>query len=114
MNQSTIAEIRSFSDPPEFVRNVMASVYTLLGEDRKDVKDWTKIRVLLGKIGKKSLRRRIVEFDFESLKGRHAQIKRAKMLLKDHTLAEVKEVSIGASIFFSWCMVTIDTVETTF
>ena len=38
MNQSTIAEIRSFSDPPEFVRNVMAAVYTLLGEDRKDVK----------------------------------------------------------------------------
>ena len=114
MNQSTIAEIRSFSDPPEFVRNVMASLYTLLGEDRKDVKDWTKIRVLLGKIGKKSLRRRIVEFDLTSLEGRHALIKRAKILLKDHTLAEVKEVSIGASIFFSWCMVTIDTVETSF
>ena len=26
MDQATIAEIRSFSDPPEFVRNVMASV----------------------------------------------------------------------------------------
>ena len=113
MNQSTIAEIRSFSDPPEFVRNVMAAVYTLLGEDRKDVKDWTKIRVLIGKIGKKALRRRILEFDMSSLEGKHALIKRAKMLINNHTLAEVKEVSVGASVFFSWCMVTIDTVETT-
>ena len=65
-------------------------MYTLLGEDRKDVKEWSKIRVLLGKIGKKSLRRRILEFDMKSIEGKHALIKRAKGLINNHTLDEVK------------------------
>ena len=65
-------------------------MYTLLGEDRKDVKEWSKIRVLLGKIGKKSLRRRILEFDMKSIEGKHALIKRAKSLINNHTLDEVK------------------------
>ena len=33
MDQSTIAEIRSFSDPPEFVRNVMASARLSVEKD---------------------------------------------------------------------------------
>jgi len=46
-----------------------------------------------------------------SLKGKYVTVKRAKALCRDQTLAEIEAVSVGAAVFFSWCMVTIDAFE---
>ena len=38
MKQSTIAEIKSFSDPPKEVHDVMSAVFILLGENPAKLK----------------------------------------------------------------------------
>ena len=52
LKQSTIAEIRSYSDPPASVGEVMRATFLLLGESYSDMQKWSNIRVLLGKMGK--------------------------------------------------------------
>ena len=47
-----------------------------------------------------------------SLSGKYKTLKQAKTLCRDQTLAEIETVSVGAAVFFSWCMVTIDALET--
>ena len=69
------------------------------------------MRILLGKTGARSLRRRILEFDSNRLKGEYQIIKKVKTLCKEQTLADVQDVSVGAAVFFSWCMVTIDSLD---
>ena len=112
LDRKTIAEIRSMSAPPQFVRDVMTATFILLGEEPKILK-WDKIRALLGQTGKNNARRRILELDLASLDGKYKTIKQAKVLCKDQTLDQIKDVSMGAAVFFSWCLVTIDTLETT-
>ena len=46
----------------------MRSVFLLLGEKRKDIDTWMKIKVMIGKTGKERLKRRITEFVPSSLK----------------------------------------------
>ena len=60
---------------------------------------------------KSAVKHRILNFDMTSLKGKYVTVKRAKVLCKDQTLAEIEAVSAGAAVFFSWCMVTIDAFE---
>ena len=64
-------------------------------------------------MGKKAVKHRILNFEMASLEGKYGVRKRAKLLLRDQMLSEVQEVSVGAAIFFSWCMVTIDAIEAT-
>jgi len=113
LKQATIAEIRSMGAPPQNVKDVMMATFLLLGETSKTVSDWKNVRTLLGKTGKLAARRRILELDLATLDGKYQTIKKAKTLCKDQTLAQVREVSVGAAVFFAWCLVTIDTLETT-
>ena len=83
-----------------------------LCEEPKILK-WDKIRALLGQTGKNNARRRILELDLATLDGKYKTIKQAKELCKGQTLDQIKDVSMGAAVFFSWCLVTIDTLETT-
>ena len=62
-------------------------------------------------VKKSAVKYRILNFDMTSLKGKYVTIKRARTLCNDQTLAEIEAVSVGAAIFFSWCMVTIDAFE---
>ena len=112
LDRKTFAEIRSMSTPPPIVRDVMMATFILLGEEPKFLK-WDKVRALLGKTGKNNARRRILELDLSSLDGKYKTIKRAKVLCKDQTLDQIKDVSMSAAVFTSWCLVTIDTLETT-
>ena len=43
-----------------------------------------------------ALRRRILEYDMNTLEGQYNIIKKAKNLCKEQTLAQVKEISVGA------------------
>merc|ERR1712106_453428 len=113
LKQATIAEIRSMGAPPQNVKDVMMATFLLLGETSKTVSDWKNVRTLLGKTGKLAARRRILELDLATLDGKYQTIKKAKTLCKEQTLAQVREVSVGAAVFFAWCLVTIDTLETT-
>ena len=65
----------------------------------------------LKSVKKSAVKYRILNFDMTSLKGKYVTIKRARTLCNDQTLAEIEAVSVGAAIFFSWCMVTIDAFD---
>ena len=56
------------------------------------------MRILLGKTGARSLRRRILEFDSNRLEGEYQIIKKVKTLCKEQTLADVQDVSVDIGI----------------
>ena len=71
----------------------------------------TEVRKQFDIFSQRAVKHRILNFDLTSLKGKYVTVKRAKALCRDQTLAEIEAVSVGAAVFFSWCMVTIDAFE---
>ena len=82
----------------------MRSVFLLLGEKRKDIDTWMKIKVMIGKTGKESLKRRITEFVPSSLKQLppvsidYVQ----KYLAEPKATEEMKKANEGTLSFFAW------------
>jgi len=111
MKGATIAEIKSFAQPVPEVFAVMKATYILLGEDEDTMENWSAIRSMMCKTGKNSIRRRIQDFDIKSLRTRYRAVKDAKILCQPQSLATVREASLGAGTFFSWCMVTLNAVD---
>ncbi|XP_025111092.1 vicilin-like seed storage protein At2g18540 isoform X2 [Pomacea canaliculata] len=106
LKQSTVAEIRSYTNPPPVVHSVMTAVFLLLGHKEKETKDWKAVQALVGKTGKESLKRRCLELKSDSLTDNIVQ--RAKALLEKFALDEVRDISAGAATFYVWATATIE------
>ena len=78
-------KIRSLNEPPSEIKDIMKSVFILLGEAPSKLESWTGIRALIGKTGQESLRRRICEFNPKSLINQDVTVKLAKSLCKDQS-----------------------------
>lgn len=61
---------------------------------------WKAVQALVGKTGKESLKRRCIECKPEKIP--LAPAKRAKVLLEEYDLEEVRDVSAGAATFYVW------------
>ena len=122
MNQATIAELHSYTKPPEEVYRVMRATFLLLGHSDKEiqvklllnrhilvirfillflfVKEWTQIQSFLGRLGKESVRRRCYELNPLNIIVDKAH--EAKDILRNYDLIRVSEISLGLAAFFSW------------
>ncbi|XP_064626175.1 apical junction molecule-like [Lineus longissimus] len=109
LKQSTVAEIRSYQKPPAAVHTVMTATFLLLGHKEKEMKDWKAVQALVGKTGKESLKRRCLGLDAAKLDLTAA--KRAKILLSQFKLDEVRDVSAGAATFYVWGTSMIEEAE---
>ncbi|XP_077982721.1 uncharacterized protein LOC144437614 [Glandiceps talaboti] len=109
LKQSTVAEIRSYQKPPKVVHQIMIGTYLLLGVGEKETKDWKRMQALVGKTGKEGLKRRVLGCDINQVSIPMA--KRAKILLEEFDLDEVRDTSAGAAVFYVWATATIDEVE---
>ncbi|KAK3582815.1 hypothetical protein CHS0354_035754 [Potamilus streckersoni] len=109
LNQKTIAEIRSYSNPPEEVYKVMKATLLLLGNYEEETKNWNNVKALISKTGKISLKRRVTEFNIESLQLDVAL--GSKQILKGIQFETVCVTSSGAAAFFNWATGIISEME---
>ena len=111
LNQTTIAEIKSFKEPVVEIVVVMRSVFLLLGNSKKELKDWKAIRLWVGKTGKESLKRRIAQY-VVPLNGVNDEDVLASKLVKKQLdtvhVERIAEVSVGAMVFYSWAVGVLD------
>ncbi|KAK2168887.1 hypothetical protein LSH36_13g02125 [Paralvinella palmiformis] len=112
LDQRTIAEIKSYSTPPEIVNKVMLATFLLLGEREKHLKEWKEIVVQIGKTGKSSLKRRVSAFDVDCLP--IAVAARVKEILSMLNLDDVRDVSSGAATFYVWSKGMVEECESRF
>lgn len=106
LKQATVAEIRSYQNPPPVVHTVMTATFLLLGHKEKETKVWKTVQALVGKTGKEGLKRRCIECKPEKIDPNEA--KRAKTLLDKYELDEIRDVSAGAATFYVWAITMIE------
>ncbi|XP_013404637.1 uncharacterized protein LOC106169650 isoform X2 [Lingula anatina] len=112
LDQKTIAEIRSYSNPPDAVHQVMAASYLLLGLTEDQVKEWRSVQAFMGKTGRESLKRKVSQFNVEKLAVDVAL--RAKEIMARFSKEEVHDVSAGAATFYVWAQGMIAECESRF
>lgn len=96
----TIAELKSYSNPPKAVHDVMIATFLVLGHPEKVTRKWPSVQALIGKTGKESLKRRVGECEADKIKPEVCS--RIEDLLKQYDLQRVTEVSRGAAVFYVW------------
>ena len=63
------------------------------------------MQALIGKTGKESLKRRVSEFDVDKLQLSVAS--KAKELLKNYNMNEIRDTSHGAATFYVWVRILL-------
>lgn len=100
MKAALVAELKSYTSPPRVVHDVMASAFLILGQTEKQVSTWAQIVSLLGKTGKESFKRRLVEFDAKSVTP--VIVAAVHKRFKAVDFRAVREASAGATLFYAW------------
>merc|ERR1712065_57186 len=90
LNQTTIAEIKSFKKPNEQVVSVIVSVFILLGHGPEELDSWSKCTTALGKTRENSLKRRIMNHKISDVKKK--QIKMVKKLVKSVEVTKIQSI----------------------
>jgi len=102
LNQSTVAELKGYSNPPEEVLPIMGAAYILLGAKFKEVDTWEEVQILLSKLGKESLMRRVKAFRVHQVTDAQAK-KATAMIMKVEESDEVEDTCGKAcAAFYAW------------
>ncbi|XP_033737982.1 uncharacterized protein LOC117325677 isoform X2 [Pecten maximus] len=111
MDQKTVSEIRTYSNPPDGVHQSLMAAFLLLGHPKKDVKVWRNCQAVLGKTGRESVMRKISQFDPKDCFLDVALA--ARKAIDPYTLEMIRDVSAGAATFYVWSKGMIEEVENT-
>ncbi|XP_053394143.1 uncharacterized protein LOC123525111 isoform X4 [Mercenaria mercenaria] len=111
LDSKTIAEIKTYSNPPDGVHQSMMATFILLGNAPKEVRNWRTCQALVGKTGRESLMRRISSFDPKDCSLAVAQT--AKHMIENYSMSQIRDVSAGAATFFGWSLGMIEEIEST-
>ena len=106
LNQSALAEVKSYNDPSPVVKDVFYATFRLLGEKKKVLKEWTSVCGLLGKLGKENIRKRIVSFSPNDIN--EEVVNEVREVLDQYELEDVRAVSVAAGAFFVWARGVVD------
>ena len=113
LNNRTIAEMKAMRKPHEDIVDVMRATLILLegeGVDMGKLQDWTPIKVMLGKTGKLSIKRRILEHSLETVTESVWRLAKSEMKKIEHVDA-ISKKSAGAAVFFAWNTGVLDEIE---
>ena len=106
LSNSCICEVKSYAAPPQRVIQAMSCLLIVLGEDPAHVQDWKPIKVLLGKTGKLSLKRRVQEYNPDSLSVANATF--AADVIRGIDKDELAKVSQAAEVFRAWSSAVVE------
>ncbi|XP_035682599.1 uncharacterized protein LOC118420003 [Branchiostoma floridae] len=109
MDERTLSEIKRYKNPPPEVQTVMKATLRLLGDSKKQTKNWRLILIHMGKTGLQSLNHRVGQCEPESISPETAA--QVKKILQDLSLESVRDVSTGAATYYVWAMGMIKEVE---
>ncbi|KAK3599342.1 hypothetical protein CHS0354_009835 [Potamilus streckersoni] len=109
MKQTTIAELRSYKNPPEVVKDVMTGTFLMLGERKDQIEVWEDHQYMMGKLGKESLIRRVQQFDTVNVQPE--TFSEVEELIKDHDETSARLASAGCGTFYVWLKNVLSTVE---
>ncbi|XP_070195100.1 uncharacterized protein [Littorina saxatilis] len=109
MDQKTVAELKSYGNPPGGVHESMMATFLLLGSTLKDVKQWRTCQTLMSKTGRESMMRKISQFDPRAVPMKSADM--ARKVCKSFTTDQVRDASAGAATFYIWAQGMIEEVE---
>merc|ERR550537_2056786 len=98
LTRPILAELKSYTSPPQPVHKTMTAVFLLLGEDHKFLKDWNNILILMKAGGGDSLMSRLGQFTAADNK----VMKDVRKLIQGMTLEEVKSAGRSVSHLFNW------------
>jgi len=62
ITNGNIMELKKYRIPPGEIHDIIKAVYLILGEDPEKLQYWQECSILLGKLGKKHIRRRILRY----------------------------------------------------
>ena len=99
-----LAELKSYTSPPLPVHKTMTAVFLLLGEDRKFLRDWNNIIILMKVSGKDSFMARLGRFN----KAEEKVVKEARKLVKSMSFEDVHSAGKSVSILFHWASKVCD------
>lgn len=111
LDTKTIAEIKTYSNPPDGVHQSMMATFILLGNTPKEVRNWRTCQAFVAKTGRESLMRRISTFDPKDCSLAAAQM--AKHMIENYSMSQIRDVSSGAATFFGWSLGMIEEIEST-
>ena len=98
----SLSELKGYREPDDDIVDVMRSVAILIGHSKPDeVMEWRPIKVMLGKTGKQSLKKRILSINLEDL-DQNLILKAGKWLEKIKDSDHVAEISQAAATFYEW------------
>ena len=102
LDQTTIAEIKSFKKPNEQVVAVIVGMFITLGHSPEELDTWAKCTALLGKTGEMGVKRRILNHRLSLLNS--SRVKLIKRLTKTVDISKIKGISSGASVLHGWVL----------
>jgi len=106
MKRSTLAEVKSYSQPPTpACHTVMKATLLLHGHDLEETEEWDNIRSIVGKTGKENLRRLCVQFDPVEFSAEIAA--QAGEMLSALNEAELWDDSAAIGTFYVWSKAAI-------
>ncbi|KAL5022837.1 hypothetical protein ScPMuIL_001992 [Solemya velum] len=108
MDQKTVAELKTYSNPPDGVHQSLMATFLILGHPLKDVKNWRTCQALLSKTGKEGVMRRIGQFQPKD--GNAKMAAQAKSILEPYSREQIRDVSAGAATFYLWSLGMIEEV----
>ena len=104
LTRPILAELKSYTSPPLPVHQTMTAVFLLLGEDRKFLRDWNNIIILMKVSGKDSFMARLGRFT----KAEEKVVKEAGKLVKSMSFEDVHSAGKSVSVLFHWASKVCD------
>ncbi|XP_046357962.2 uncharacterized protein LOC124136163 isoform X2 [Haliotis rufescens] len=109
MQQTTVSELRNYSNPPDGVHQTLMATFLLLGHSMKNLKVWRNVQALMGKTGKESMMRKVSNFKPKDIP--LSVSRSAKKVLDPISKEHIRDVSAGAATFYVWSRGMIEEVE---
>jgi flagellar biosynthesis GTPase FlhF len=100
LNSKTLAELKSYKDPDPTIVLALKGAMILLGSNVGDLTSWSKIKVLMGKTGRESLKRKISTFTPKTVSPE--LLAQAKKCIGQIDHEAIQRASQGAYIIYAW------------
>ncbi|XP_071090926.1 cytoplasmic dynein 2 heavy chain 1-like [Haliotis cracherodii] len=100
IDKNDITEIKSLSNPPQLVKELLTVTLLLLGYPEKEAENYNTCRRVVADTGKDGLQQQMMNKDASSIPPDTVAKVRAK--LQEHSVERAKKVSLASAGLYTW------------